>query len=121
MPCTMIVTSMPRLMMWRIESWMASPSVTLPPALLMNRVIGSAVVVRELAEPLDAAAGGVFFDVADQVDVAKPVGLLLAQLRADGVDELGDQAIAQLSHRDVLSHSPGSTACDRSAHHAGTK
>ena len=35
MPWTMIVTSMPRAMMWRIESWMARPSVTFPPALLM--------------------------------------------------------------------------------------
>ena len=35
MPCTMIVTSMPRLITWRMASWMASPSVTLPPALLM--------------------------------------------------------------------------------------
>ena len=34
-PWTMIVTSMPRLTMWRIASWMARPSVTLPPALLM--------------------------------------------------------------------------------------
>ena len=57
------------------------------------------VVVRELAQPLDARARGVFFDVADQVDVAQPIALLLAQLRADGVNELGDQAIAQLSHR----------------------
>ena len=35
MPWTMIVTSMPRLTMWRIASWIARPSVTLPPALLM--------------------------------------------------------------------------------------
>jgi hypothetical protein len=34
-PCTMIVTSMPRRTIERIESWMARPSVTLPPALLM--------------------------------------------------------------------------------------
>ena len=40
MPWTMIRTWMPRLMMWRMTSWMARPSVTLPPALLMKRVIG---------------------------------------------------------------------------------
>jgi len=43
MPWTMIVTWMPRLMMWRMTSWMARPSVTLPPALLMNSVIGLAL------------------------------------------------------------------------------
>ena len=57
------------------------------------------VVVGELAQPLDAEARGVFLDVADQVDVALPVALLLAELRADGIDELGDQAIAQFTHR----------------------
>ena len=57
------------------------------------------VLVRQLAQPLDAGARGVLLDVADQVDVAEPVACLLAQLRADRIDELGDQAIAQLSHQ----------------------
>ena len=56
------------------------------------------VVVGELAQPLDADARGVFLDIADQIDVAQPVALFLAELRADGVDQLGDQAIAQFSH-----------------------
>ena len=34
-PCTMIVTSIPRLTTSRMASWIARPSVTLPPALLM--------------------------------------------------------------------------------------
>ena len=58
-----------------------------------------AVLVGELAQPLDAGARGVLLDVADQVDVADAIGCLLAQLRADRFDELGDQAFVQLSHR----------------------
>jgi hypothetical protein len=34
-PCTTMVTSMPRRTISRTASWMARPSVTLPPALLM--------------------------------------------------------------------------------------
>ena len=45
------------------------------------------------------SARGVLLDVADEVDVAQPVARLLAQLAADGIHELGDQAIAQLTHR----------------------
>ena len=33
------------------------------------------VVVGQLAEPLDDAARRVLLDVADEVDVAKPIGL----------------------------------------------
>ena len=73
--------------------------MTLPPALLMNSVIGRSLSFGELAQALDAAARGVLLDVADQVDVAQPIARLLAQLRADRVDELGDQAFAQFSHR----------------------
>src|SRR5206468_3558080 len=57
------------------------------------------VVVGELAQALDGGAGCLFFDVSDQVDVAEPIGLLLAELRADRVDELGDHAIAQVTHQ----------------------
>ena len=38
-----------------------------------------AVVVGQLAEPLDDAARGVLLDVADEVDVAKTIRLLLAE------------------------------------------
>ena len=100
----MIVTSMPRLMMWRIESWMARPSVTLPPALLMKSVIGRSLSFAS-SRSRSMQLRAVSFSISPiEVDVAKPVGLLLAQLRADGVDELGDHAIAQLTHREILSH-----------------
>ena len=57
------------------------------------------VVVRELAEPLDAEASRILFDVTNQIDVALSFALLLAELRADGVHQLGDKAIAQFTHR----------------------
>jgi hypothetical protein len=56
------------------------------------------VLVRQLAQPLDAGARRVLLDVADQVHVADTIACLLAQLRPDGVHELDDQAFAQLSH-----------------------
>jgi hypothetical protein len=65
------------------------------------------VLVGELAQPLDAGARGVLLDVADQVDVADAIASLPPQLRAHGVDELGDQAFVQLSHRGRLSHRHG--------------
>jgi hypothetical protein len=37
-----------------------------------------AVVARELAQPLDAHARGILFDVANQVHVAEPIACLLA-------------------------------------------
>ena len=60
------------------------------------------VVVRELAQPLDAEAGGVFFDIADQIDVALPIALFLAELRADRIHQLGDESIAQFTHRIII-------------------
>ena len=60
------------------------------------------VLVRQLAEPLDARPRRVLLDITDEIDVAQPVGCLLAELGADGVDKLRDQAIAQLSHQKSL-------------------
>ena len=57
-----------------------------------------AVVVGQLAQPFDTGARGVFFDVADQIDVAQAIADFLAQLRADRVDELGDKAFIQFAH-----------------------
>jgi hypothetical protein len=57
------------------------------------------VVVRQLPKPLDAAASGVLLDVANQVDVAQAVRCFLPQLRAHRIYELGDQTIAQITHK----------------------
>jgi len=54
-------------------------------------------VVGELAKPLDDAARGIFFDITDEVDVAEPVGRFLAEDALDGVDQLPNQAIVQVS------------------------
>src|SRR5439155_5927642 len=59
---------------------------------------GPIVVACELAETLDAGARRVFLDIPDQVDVAEAITLFFPQLGAHRIDELGDQAIAQLSH-----------------------
>jgi hypothetical protein len=77
---------------------MARPSVTLPPALLMKSVIG---LVLSLASSRSRSmqARAVSFDVADQVDVAEAIAGLLPQLRANGVDELGNEVFVQLTHR----------------------
>ena len=100
----MILTSMPRLMMWRTASWMARPSVTLPPALLMKRVIGRSFSFASSRSRSMHVARRVLLDVADEIDVAQPVARLLAELGADGVDELRDQAIAQTLPSETLSH-----------------
>ncbi len=60
------------------------------------------VLVRQLAEALDAGPRRVLLDITDQIDVAQPVARFLAELGADGVDKLRDQAIAQFSHRKTL-------------------
>src|SRR5204863_7969180 len=65
-----------------------------------------AAVVGELAEPLDAGARGVLLDVANEIDVAELVALLLAELRPHGLDQLDDKSVAQLTHRPQLSVSP---------------
>jgi hypothetical protein len=57
-----------------------------------------AVLAGELSQTLDADAGVVFFDVANQVDVAQPLACFFADLGAYGVQQLRDQPIAQLSH-----------------------
>jgi hypothetical protein len=57
-----------------------------------------AVVVGELTEPLDRAFGGVFLDVADKVDVAESIGVLLAEQLLDLIDELDEQAIGDFAH-----------------------
>src|SRR5262245_63429119 len=62
------------------------------------------VLVGELTQPFDAGPGGILFDVADEINIPQPLRGFLAELRADGVDELRDQAIAQLSHQNSLSH-----------------
>jgi len=53
---------------------------------------------------LDDTSRTVFVDVANQIDVTQPVVCVLAQLRPDRIHELGDQAIAQFTHRGALSH-----------------
>ena len=68
---------------------------------------GTVVVVRQVAQPLDRLSCGVFLYVANQIDIAKALDDFAPQLGADGVDELGDQAIAQVSHRKSLSHAVG--------------
>jgi hypothetical protein len=60
-----------------MASWSASPSVTLPPALLMYSVIGPPAVAGQLPQALDGGARGVLLDVADEIDVAEPVRLFL--------------------------------------------
>jgi hypothetical protein len=57
------------------------------------------VLVGELTEPFDAAPCRILLDVADEINIPQPVRCFLAELRADGIDELRDQTIAQLSHR----------------------
>ena len=94
----MIVTSMPRLMMWRIGVVNREAVGDVAAGAVDEERDRPVVVVGELAQPLDADARGVFLDVADQIDVAQPVAGFLPELRANRVDQLGDQAIAQVSH-----------------------
>ena len=96
----MILTSMPRLMMWRTDVVDGEAVGDVAAGAVDEERDRLVVVVGELAQPLDAGARGVLLDVADQVDVAQPVARLLAELRADRVDELGDEAFVQFSHRD---------------------
>ena len=49
-----------------------------------------------------AAAGGVLLDVADQVDVMEPIALFFPKLGANGVDELDNQAVAQIRHHPIM-------------------
>ena len=44
--------------------------------------------------PLDGVAGGVLFDVADQIDVTKTIGLLFFDKDFDGVDDFIEQSVA---------------------------
>jgi hypothetical protein len=54
------------------------------------------IVVGEFAKPLDHPACRVFFDVADEVNVAKPVRRLLSEHALDSVDQFANEAIVQL-------------------------
>ena len=109
----MIAISMPRLMMWRIGVVDREPVGDVAAGAVDEERHRPAVVVRQLAQAFDAGPRGVLFDVADQIDVAQPIAGLLAELGADGIDELGDQAIAQFPHRFSLSHRPAAQRGDR--------
>src|SRR5207249_9318944 len=56
------------------------------------------ILGRQLAEPFDTESRGILLDVAYEVDVAQPFDRLFSQLRTNCIDQLGDQAIAQLTH-----------------------
>jgi hypothetical protein len=55
--------------------------------------------VSHLAELLDHAPCDVLFNVADEVDVAKPRRRLLAEDAFDGVDQLADETIVEIAKR----------------------
>src|SRR5262245_20962692 len=64
----------------------------------------SGVVVGQLAKALDHSACCIFFDVADEVDVAQTIGSLLTEDSPDSIDQLADQTFVQLTERDDLSY-----------------
>ena len=97
MPWTTIVTSMPR----RDE---------LADGVVNGEAVGDVaagavdvqrdrpgVVVGELAQPLDDAARDVFLDVADEVDVAQPIGRFLPQDALDRVDQVEHEPVVQVA------------------------
>src|SRR5678815_4972385 len=55
------------------------------------------VVVGELTKTFDDRPRGLFLDIADQVDIAEAIGLLLSQHTLDGVDQLSDKTIVQFT------------------------
>ena len=59
---------------------------------------GLLAVVGQLPQPLDDAARAVLLDVADEIDVAQPVGLLLAKRLLDRVHQLVEQPFADVAH-----------------------
>ena len=69
----MIVTSMPRLTIWRIGVVDGQAVGDVAAGAVDVERDRPVVVVGQLAQPLDAAARGVLLDVADQVDVAQPI------------------------------------------------
>ena len=79
---------------------MARPSVTVAAGAVDVQSDRPVAVSGQLAKPFDAGARRILLDVADQIHVPQPLARLLAQLHANGVDQLGDQTIAQLSHQD---------------------
>src|SRR5262249_57373340 len=72
-------------------------------------VDGLAAVICQLAEPLDRDASDVFLDVADQVDVAQAIGLLLPQQVLYRIHQFAEQPFIELAHRAELLHA----ACRR--------
>ena len=52
-----------------------------------------AAVVGEFAQPFDRLPGRVFFDVADQIDVTKPIGLFFFDKLLDRVDDFIEQTV----------------------------
>jgi len=63
---------------------------------------GPVAFVGELPEALDAGAGGVLLDGALPINNTEALALFLSQPSAHRIDELGDQGIAQLSHRSII-------------------
>jgi|SRR5687767_2948003 len=80
---------------------MARPSVTLPPALLMYRVIGRALSLAS-SRIRSMTLRVVLLDVADEVDVAQAIGGLLPQDRFDGVDQVEDETVVEVARRGEL-------------------
>jgi hypothetical protein len=83
----MIVTSIPVPTRSRIASCSARPSVTLPPALLMYKVIGRRLSLASSRRRSMDGARAVLVDVADQINVPQPVGLFFPKDVFDCIDE----------------------------------
>ena len=59
---------------------------------------GPLAVVGQLPQALDDAARAVLVDVADEIYVAQPVGLLLAKRLLDRVHQIVEQPVADVAH-----------------------
>ena len=55
---------------------------------------GFETFIREFAEAFDRLPSGLFFDVADQIDVTKPIGLFFFDKVFDSVDQFIEQTLA---------------------------